>query len=375
MGRLTDAARTDPLTELPNRVAMHETLERELARAKPEQRPVSVVVIDLDRFNRVNDQLGIKTGDDILRRIGSVLKESTRLIDTVARSGGEEFIVVMPETDQHRAFMMAEDLLRRLREYFASFDAELTASVGVATSPAHATDITGLIASCNKALQAAKALGRDRAVIYSPEVTQTLGALAGKHNVESQAQLATVLSLAEALDQRDSSTARHSQTVGALCELMAKQLGLPEARVERVRLAGILHDIGKIGVPDSILGKPSPLTPEEQAHMRRHPELGARILGSKELDDVRGWVLAHHERPDGTGYPKGLKGDEIPIEASILAVADAFEAMTSDRVYRASLGEDIARRELLDGAGTQFDADVVDALLTALKRESPLSVR
>ncbi|MGZ3357579.1 MAG: HD-GYP domain-containing protein, partial [Isosphaeraceae bacterium] len=223
-------------------------------------------------------------------------------------------------------------------------------------------------------LQAAKALGRDRAVIYSPEVTSTVGAVAGKRSVESQAQLATVLSLAEALDQRDSYTAKHSQTVGLLCEMMARELGLDEARVQRVRLAGILHDIGKIGVPDSILGKPGKLTTDEMDQMRRHPELGARILASDELDDVRGWILAHHERPDGSGYPKGLTSDEIPLEAAILAVGDAYEAMTSNRVYRHSIGEKAARSELRRCAGTQFDERVVDALLRALKREAVLKV-
>jgi putative nucleotidyltransferase with HDIG domain len=196
-----------------------------------------------------------------------------------------------------------------------------------------------------------------------------LGAVTGRRNVESQAHLATVLSLAEALDQRDSGTARHSQTVGRLCEMMATELALDEDRIQRLRLAGILHDIGKIGVPDSILCKPGPLTDEEFAQMKRHPELGARILSSRELDDVRDWIMAHHERPDGTGYPKGLTAHEIPLEASILAVADAYEAMISDRVYRMAIGPEAARQELLDCSGSQFDPRVVDALLRALDRE------
>jgi putative nucleotidyltransferase with HDIG domain len=150
---------------------------------------------------------------------------------------------------------------------------------------------------------------------------------------------------------------------------MARELGFKEDRVQRVRLAGILHDIGKIGVPDSILRKPGPLTQQERDHMRRHPELGARILSSREMDDVRGWIMAHHERPDGNGYPNGLRGDEIPVEASILAVADAYEAMTADRVYRPALGPDYARNELEQGSGTQFNRWVVEALLTALRRE------
>ena len=152
--------------------------------------------------------------------------------------------------------------------------------------------------------------------------------------------------------------------------MMAMELGMDEDRVQRIRLAGVLHDIGKIGVPDSILCKPGPLTTEEMDQMRRHPELGARILSSRELDDVREWIMAHHERPDGTGYPSGLTGDEIPIEASILAVADAYEAMTSDRVYRMAIGTEKAREELERWAGKQFSREVVEAFLSALDRES-----
>jgi putative nucleotidyltransferase with HDIG domain len=301
--------------------------------------------------------------------MGALLEQQTRLMDVVARSGGEEFAIVLPETDQHRAFMVAEELLNQVRETFSAPQIEVTASVGLASFPEHSQDLAGLMASADRALHAAKALGRDRAVIYSPEVTNVLGAVSGRRNVETQAHLATVLSLAEALDQRDSGTARHSQTVGSLCEMMAIELGFDEDRIQRLRLAGILHDIGKIGVSDAILCKPGPLTTEEVAQMRRHPELGARILSSRELDDVREWILAHHERPDGTGYPKGITADEIPLEAAIVAVADAYEAMTADRVYRMSIGPEAARAELLKHSGSQFDPGVVEALLSALDRE------
>jgi diguanylate cyclase (GGDEF)-like protein/putative nucleotidyltransferase with HDIG domain len=369
LGRLTDAARTDPLTGLPNRVAFHEVLDSELERAEPEGRPVSVVVLDLDRFKRVNERLGLAAGDRTLRTVSSLLDESARRIDFVARSGGEEFALVLPETTQHQAFLFAEELLDKLREMSAAPGVKLSASAGVAVFPDHGKDMATLTAAADRALHAAKALGRDRAVIYSPEVTNVLGAVSGRRSVESQAHLATVLSLAEALDQRDSGTAKHSQTVGHLCELMARELGFDEDRVERLRLAGILHDIGKIGVPDSILCKPGPLTAEEMDQMKRHPELGARMLSSSELDDVRGWILAHHERPDGTGYPKRLTADEIPIEASILAVGDAYEAMTSDRVYRPALDRERAEEELLLHSGTQFSREVVEAFLHAIARE------
>jgi diguanylate cyclase (GGDEF)-like protein/putative nucleotidyltransferase with HDIG domain len=374
LGRLTDAARTDPLTGLPNRVALHELLERELDRATPDSRPVSLVVLDLDRFKRVNERLGLQVGDKTLRRLSSLLEENSRRMDFVARSGGEEFAIVLPETNQHQAFLFAEEILDKVRGVSVGPELSLSSSAGVAVFPDHGDDLEELTAAADRALHAAKALGRDRAVIYSPEVTNVLGAMSGRRNVEEQAHVATVLSLAEALDQRDSGTAKHSQTVGRYCELMAKELGLSEDRVERVRLAGVLHDIGKIGVPDSILRKPGPLTEEEMAQMRRHPELGARVLSSSELDDVRGWILAHHERPDGSGYPLGLSADRIPMEASILSVGDAYEAMTSDRVYRLALTPEHAREELLKGSGTQFEVTVVDALLRALDRENaPIS--
>jgi diguanylate cyclase (GGDEF)-like protein/putative nucleotidyltransferase with HDIG domain len=369
MTRLVEASRTDPLTALPNRMGLQQALEKEVERARSDERPVSLLLVDIDHFKSLNERLGISGGDKILQELAVMLKDSTRLIDTVARSGGQEFAVLLPQIDGNGAFLLAEKILSRMRGSMLGSPQGITASAGVAEFPGHAADPAELVAVSDRALQAAKALGRDRAVIYSPEVTSTVGAVAGKRSVESQAQLATVLSLAEALDQRDSYTAKHSQTVGMLCELMARELGLDEARVQRVHLAGILHDIGKIGIPDSILRKPGKLSTDEMDQMRRHPELGARILASDELDDVRGWILAHHERPDGTGYPKGLTSEEIPIEASILAVGDAYEAMTSDRVYRRSIGEKAARHELRRRAGTQFDERVVDALLHALKHD------
>jgi HD-GYP domain-containing protein (c-di-GMP phosphodiesterase class II) len=151
---------------------------------------------------------------------------------------------------------------------------------------------------------------------------------------------------------------------------MAIELELEPNHVERVRLAGVLHDIGKIGVSDAVLSKPGPLSADEWIEMKTHPEIAARLLSRPEFDDLRGWILAHHERPDGGGYPFGLMEAEIPLEASILAVADAFEAMTADRVYRPALGEAYARAELEAGAGIQFDAEVVGAFLRALDREA-----
>jgi putative nucleotidyltransferase with HDIG domain len=182
--------------------------------------------------------------------------------------------------------------------------------------------------------------------------------------------VAVVLDLAEAVDLRFSGSARHSETVGRYAATMAEELGLSTQRIERVRLAGMLHDVGKVGVPDSILNKPAKLTEEEYRIIERHPELGAQILEHPSLADVRKWVGAHHERPDGRGYPCGLSGERLPLEARILAVADAYEAMTSDRAYRPSMGPVAAQAELQRCSGTQFDPPVVKALITVLEREA-----
>jgi putative nucleotidyltransferase with HDIG domain len=217
--------------------------------------------------------------------------------------------------------------------------------------------------AADSATAAAKDLGGDRTVIYSDEVARTLAQMG---HASGELQLATVIALAEALDIRDTGTGQHSHTVGRYAELMARELGFDEDSVERIRLAGVLHDIGKIGISDRVLSKPGPLDAEEWQEMYTHPEIGARLLARPEFEDLRTWILAHHERPDGLGYPRALGADEIPLEARILAVADAYEAMIADRVYRPALGEESARAELLAGSGTQFDARVVEGFLRAL---------
>ena len=366
--QVTEAASTDPLTGLLSRRGFHRAVKTELARSQRSQQCFSVLLGDCDFFKHLNDRLGHNAGDEALVAIGWILEGDRRRFDVAARIGGEEFAMILPETDQHEAYMVAERLRTHISQCFADQAEQLTMSFGVATYPAHATTDDGLLRVADDALYAAKALGRDRSVLHSAEIAGILSSDRDAMNPRDQAQLATVLNLAEALDMRDSGMARHSQTVGRYCELMARELGLTREQIDRVRVAGVLHDIGKIGVADSILCKPGPLTAEEYEAMKKHPEIGGRILGGSGLDDIRGWILAHHERPDGHGYPNGLTGKEIPLQARILAVADAYEAMTSDRVYRKAIGAQAARRELRDGAGKQFDGRVVDALLTALSR-------
>jgi diguanylate cyclase (GGDEF)-like protein/putative nucleotidyltransferase with HDIG domain len=361
--RIADANRTDPLTGLINRRAFEELLELELERALRAERPMSVVVGDIDAFRQVNEQHGHAAGDEALQSVARNALKWKRRIDVAARIAGEEFALLLPETDERGAFIVAERLRRATHRSFAETTAGVKFSFGVATAPGHGTDAVGLLRAADQAVASAKGLGGDRTVIYSDEVARALdhGTQAG-----TELQLATVIALAEAIDIRDTGTGKHSHTVARYSELMARELGLDEDRIERVRLAGVLHDIGKIGISDRVLTKPGPLDQSEWKEMYTHPEIGARLLSRPEFADLREWILAHHERPDGLGYPHGLKAGQTPLEARILAVADAYEAMTADRCYREALGEAAARAELEAGAGTQFEATVVAALLRAL---------
>jgi diguanylate cyclase (GGDEF)-like protein len=369
--RLAGAAGTDPLTGLLNRRAFEEMFEIELARASRHGRPLSVLIGDVDSFQELNDQLGTEAGDAMLALIARDLGKWKRRSDLVARTGGEEFGLLLPETDERGAFLVAERLRRAVHRRLLDHAVPLSMSIGVATLPGHGDTVEELMRTAGHALSAAKELGKDRTVIYSPEVARITA-------VEDPAerahmQLATVVGLAEALDIREAGNATHAQTVGEYARMTGEELGLEVERCERVRLAGLLHDVGWIGLPDELQSKPGPLSTDEWEDVRTHPELAARLLARPELQDLRAWIAAHHERPDGDGYPRGLAGEDIPLEGRILAVADAYEAMTNDRAYRPALSDEEAQRELRVGTGLQFDGDVVDAFLRALERRRRLT--
>jgi diguanylate cyclase (GGDEF)-like protein len=370
IARLYDAARTDPLTNLSNRHGFRELLDLELGRARRAEAKMTVVVGDLDHFKEVNDRLGAHVGDVALQRVARLLEARVRQIDGVARVGGEEFALILPNTDRHDALLTAERLRSELREEFARDTVPITISFGAGSYPLDGETAGSLLRAADEALFAAKEGGGDRTVLHSQALRDARGQDADSRDVAGERFIAVVLDLAEAVDLRFSGSARHSETVGRYAEMMARELSLCEQRTGRVRLAGILHDLGKVGVSDSILRKPAKLTDDEFEIVKGHPALGAQILEHPNLADIREWVGAHHERPDGRGYPLGLSGDAIPLEARILAVADAYEAMTSDRAYRSSIGPDAARAELERCSGTQFDPLVVDALLNVLQRES-----
>jgi diguanylate cyclase (GGDEF)-like protein len=365
--RLSDATRNDALTSLLNRRALEEQLAMEVERATRSGSPLTVMVGDIDSFRTLNERLGHDAGDGALRLVARDLQKWKRRIDVAARIGGEEFALLLPDTDERGAFIVAERLRRAAHRTFSDEPARLTISFGIASFPEHAAEAGTLVHMASRAVLAAKDMGSDRTVVYSPELEKML--YTGE--ARCQLQLASVIGLAEALDIRDNGTTEHCHAVGRYSEMTAKELGLSPDHVERVRLAGVIHDVGKIGITECMFTKAGPLEDEEWAELRTHPLVAARLLSGPEFDDLRSWVEAHHERPDGTGYPLGLKGDAIPLEARILAVADAYEAMTADRVYRPPLGEEAARAELALGSGTQFDPGIVEAFLRALDGQRP----
>ena len=362
---LSERARRDPLTGLLNRRGFEEAFDAELERARRSGSSLSVVVGDLDRFKRVNDALGHPGGDAALVRSARILTSGKRRFDSAARIGGDEFALLAADSDDHGAYMLAERVRGVIQDEFTGDRPPLTISFGVATFPLHGQSADSLLRAADQALYAAKTLGCDRTVISSAEVPGILarGLAAGSNGGVG---LDALLSLAEALDVRETGSATHCRRVGRLAELTARELGLAPDAVERVRLAGILHDVGRVALPDALVRKSGPLTDDEWVLMRSHPEIGARMVATTRHEDISSWVLLHHERPDGRGYPEGRRAGNVPVEAAIVGVADAYEAMTSDRPHRPALDADDAAAELRGHAGSQFPPEVVEALLRAV---------
>ena len=359
--QLAAAARTDSLTQLANRRELEERFAAELERSTRTARPLSILVLDLDWFKEYNDRFGHSAGDRVLVLLAQALKRATRTSDVVARLGGEEFGVLAPETDETEAYLLSERLRAEVRSAFARETEKMTISCGVASFPIHGITLGELLHAADRALYEAKESGRDRSVVFKQ---------AGVEGVEREQvaiertspRLASLVSLAEAVDRRKGSPA-NSRRVARYAEALARKLRLPEEESERVRIAALLRDVGEVGVAESILNKDGPLDPRERLEVERHPEIGARIVGAAQLGRVGEWILTHHERPDGQGYPRGLREHQIPLEGRIVAVADAYAAMTADRPYRRPFSPHRARAELQARAGTQFDHDVVEAFL------------
>ncbi len=358
---LAAQATTDPLTSLANHRVFHERMREEVARAARHGRSLALAVLDIDHFKAYNDLYGHQAGDRALTEVSRRLRAVARSEDLVARIGGEEFGWILPETDGAAA-LDAVERARRLVAGSPIGEKHLTISGGICDL-ARATDADSLFRLADGALYWAKARGRDQACLYSPEKIEILSVEERAEALERTRALVALRSLARAVDAKDAGTQVHSERVADLASRLAVQLGWSLPRAEEIRDAGLLHDVGKIGVPDSIITKPGELTPDEYDVMKRHPHIGAQIAADALTEEQCSWIRHHHERVDGRGYPDGLRGDEIPEGALILGVADAWDVMTYVRGYGPSRTSQEVIDECRRNAGTQFSEDVVAALI------------
>ncbi len=350
-------ALTDPLTGLGNHRHFHERLQRELVAADDDAKTLSLCLIDIDNFKRINDSFGHPAGDRVLSQVAGRLRQGGEAF----RLGGDEFALLLPGLDERTAVTAAESVIDRIASLELDVVGPITVSAGVATFPMQGAGRDELIRLADSALYWAKEHGKNRVRVYRPDVVELAELKRLAAGPDRAARYRAAASLAQAVDARDAYTGSHSERVGELAARIAIRLGIDAEQIELTRLAGSLHDLGKLAIPEEILRKPGSLTESERLVLERHPQIGFRMLESLGVDPVADWVLHHHERWDGTGYPEGLHGEQIPLGARIIFVADAFDAMTSDRVYRQRLSPDDALAELEHCAGTQFDPEIVSA--------------
>ena len=361
LGEAHERAERDPLTDLWNHRAFYKRLNEELARAERERTTLAVVMIDLDNFKFFNDVYGHATGDEVLRLIAQRLRETSRSYDVLARFGGDEFAMILPNVGSVPAIELEARLksdLRSLAFHPEGYESAvpLSLSLGLSLYPNHSQNRSELVEFADLRLRHAKTGGES-----GSEAERARARIS-----ESLEGFSMLDALVTAVDNKDRYTQNHSEDVLAYSLQIARQLDLDEETQHTIAVAALLHDVGKIGVPDAILRKPGRLTDAEFSAVKQHAAMGAAIVSAVPgLESILDIVRHHHERWDGAGYPAGLAGEEIPFLARLMAVADAFSAMTTDRPYRLGMPCEKARAILRAGAGTQWDSAMVDAFLPA----------
>ncbi|MFC1911121.1 diguanylate cyclase [Chloroflexota bacterium] len=366
-------SRIDELTGLFNRRHFEERLKEEIARHSRYGDPFSVFIIDLDNFKTYNDVYGHPAGDTLLGQIGDIIKNSVRDADQAFRYGGDEFVVILPQTARGDAHVVAERVRRQIADEMEKRSLTVTCSIGLASYPADGVIPGELVVAADTALYYAKWTGGNRTYSSSKAISEPLddARTPGKRD-----GLSAVYALVSVVEARDPYVYGHSRRVNTYAVALAEKIGLSPDEVSRVSTAALLHDIGKIGVPDEVLNKKARLTAENWEAIKAHPRLGTSIVSNiPQLVRCADSILHHHERWDGTGYPEGSKGEQIPLESRILAIADSFEAMSSARPYRPALSREDVMEELRKGAGTQFDPNLVEVFIGIIEAGLPEKVK
>lgn len=371
-----EAADTDGLTGLRNYGHFRRFLKKSVTKAKRYNKPLSLVLMDLDQFKTINNEFGFMKGDQVLKAVGALLVNELREIDYAARYGGEEFVILMPEIVGDEAVGLVDNIRRRLIKVARDTElaeAYLAASFGIADIPDCASDAGNLISAADTALIFARRKEGSR-IAYFCDLSETElehDDLARLSNRLDGASPKTLSALAEAVNVTDRYTGLDTDELSAIAVSLGRDLGMNYEQTDSLVLATKLHDIGKIGVPGSVLRKTDKLSPEELKLVKQHPEIGQKILQeAQQIKDLISAILYHHECWDGEGYPEKLKGEEIPLMARIVGIFDAYRAMRSDRPYRKALSKQQALAELRKGAGTQFDPHLVEQFLDLVSRES-----
>jgi diguanylate cyclase (GGDEF)-like protein len=363
-------ALTDPLTGLGNHRNFHERLQRELLNAEEQHTPVTLCFVDIDDFKKINDRFGHPSGDRVLSQVAGRLRQGGEAF----RLGGDEFALLLAGHDEGMALATANSVVERIAAVDFDHIGRVTVSAGLATFPMQGHGRDELIRLADSALYWAKEHGKNRVRLYRPDVVELAELKRLAAGPDQAARYRAAASLSKAVDARDTYTGSHSERVSELAARIATRVGLDPEQVELTRLAGSLHDLGKLAIPEEILRKAGALTDSERLVLERHPQIGFRMLDSLGVDPVAKLVLHHHERWDGAGYPDGLHGEQIPLSARIIFVTDAYDAMTSHRVYRAARSSEAALAELRRCAGTQFDPGIVAAFTEEIGADAPVEL-
>jgi diguanylate cyclase (GGDEF)-like protein len=380
-----EAATVDKLTGVANRQALLMALFNEVDRASRYNRPLSVAFVDIDHFKAVNDTYGHAIGDVVLRGVAQSIKANLRHTDLIGRYGGEEFMLLLTETTVDDGAVLTEKLrhlVGRLR-----FDVEgnpnltVTISIGIAGGVGAQLRVDTLVRDADAAMYSAKSLGRNQTYIFAepdedarvPRAPISAAGRARAVEVGRAAREAATAALTSVISPLPHYRGQPSALIASIVSTMGRQLDLPDQEIDRLRIAALLHDVGKVAVPEEILEKPSSLSSAEWRSVVQHPRIGQVILEQATmLKDAVPIILHHHERFSGHGYPYGLRGNDIPLGARIVAIADAYDAMTHDRPYKRAMPHEHAVAELRRHAGTQFDPDLVNLFCDLFANHAPV---